>query len=112
MCGKCCVENKVILRACCLIRTFEVRNAFKMHSFQDAEPNGILSDEALAGSNVHVLILANKIDLPDALGEFELVQRLGIYDRQVWIGPRYAQINSVKRTADKFANQQSQMSPI
>ena len=45
------------------------------------ELNGILTDEVLSDSNVPVLILANKIDLPEALGEFELVQRLGIYDR-------------------------------
>ena len=43
------------------------------------ELNGVLSEEIL--SEVPVLILANKIDLPNALGEFELVQRLGIYDR-------------------------------
>ena len=49
------------------------------------ELNGILSDEVLAGSDVPVLILANKIDLPDALGEYELVQRLGIGDRQAWL---------------------------
>ena len=61
----------------------------KVHCFRAripdaaAELNGILSDEVLAGSNVPVLILANKIDLPGALGEFELAQSLGIYDRQV-----------------------------
>ena len=43
------------------------------------ELNGVLCDEVL--SEVPVLILANKIDLPAAFGEFELVQRLGIYDR-------------------------------
>ena len=45
------------------------------------ELNGILCAEVLSESNVPVLILANKIDKPEALGEFELVQGLGIYDR-------------------------------
>ena len=56
-----------------------------MHQFRKrlpdaaAELNGLLSDEVLR--EVPVLLLANKIDLPDALGEFELVQQLGVYDR-------------------------------
>ena len=62
-----------------------VTASFKMHQFRKrlpdaaAELNGLLSDEVLR--EVPVLLLANKIDLPDALGEFELVQQLGVYDR-------------------------------
>ena len=65
-------------------------NHFFRERLPDAahELNGILSDEVLSESNVPVLILANKIDKPEALGEFELVQGLGIYDRQAWVSVR------------------------
>ena len=62
------------------------RNHFRVRLPDAAlELNGILSDEVLSESKVPVLILANKIDKPEALGEFELVRGLGIYDRKAWV---------------------------
>lgn len=43
------------------------------------ELRGIIDDEVLVESNVPILVLANKIDYANAMGETDLVYRLGLY---------------------------------